>query len=188
MANFCSFQLDQVALLADLLVSLVHLAEHERHVLWVEADGFVERTRDELHDQLFLGPTMGLERNLGAPLHEINQIHKTVNFLLLQARWLEVDSLYLLNHLLQRSYFLLLESTNADLKVIGLEPGLHLVEVLRRVLLDHELIVACSIHAHPALLVQVDAGPLVAAAAPLRNKRRLADPDPSARFTLAVLE
>ena len=91
--------------------------------------------------------------------------------------------MHLLYHLLESPYLLHFKDVHALWEVVCLQPARHLVELFERMLLDDELIVAGLVHAHPALLIQVNATSqilLIQAVARAANSR------PRAGFTSTI--
>ena len=115
--------------------------------------------------------------------HEIDEIHKPVNFLILQAQLLQIRPVHLLDHLLQGADLFHLENVRTFSEVISLQPARHFVELFYRVLLNHKLVITHLVHAHSGFLVQVNG---------TRRKligyalARVADPSPSSRLATTI--
>lgn len=120
--NFVAIQLSKVSLLASFLVWIT-FSENNWHLLSVENDlCSLETAFNEVHDQFVFGSYILLEINFTNALHQVNQVHKSINLFLFQTDLFKVSLSSLLNHLLQCLYLFTFEILNAHVEVIGLEP------------------------------------------------------------------
>ena len=108
-AYLVTYKLFEIFLHACLLI-WVALSKDDWHLLRVKLNLLsFQFAFNKPHDKLLLLSSIALQINLGAPLHQIHEVHKTINFLFFDAHLIKVSTCYLLHHLLQAGYLFVFE-------------------------------------------------------------------------------